>query len=122
MRIKKKHATRIVSGALCAALVVSALSGCVASSSSTSAEANGVDGTYTATAAGFGGDVTVTVTVKNGEITDAKAEGASETANVGVVLRLSSSTRASWANWLALQPMQNFRLMAIPVQLSPALR
>ena len=83
MRIKKKHATRIVSGALCAALVVSALSGCVASSSSTSAEANGVDGTYTATAAGFGGDVTVTVTVKNGEITDAKAEGASETANVG---------------------------------------
>lgn len=121
MRIKKKHATRIVSGALCAALVVSALSGCVASSSSTSAEANGVDGTYTATAAGFGGDVTVTVTVKM-ERSPMQRLKVHLKRPMWVVLRLSSSTRASWANWLALQPMQNFRLMAIPVQLSPALR
>ena len=39
--------------------------------------------TYTGTAKGFGGDVTVTLTVDNGVITDAKAEGADETPGVG---------------------------------------
>ena len=35
--------------------------------------------TVTGTAKGFGGDVTVTLTVENGVITSAKAEGADET-------------------------------------------
>ena len=39
--------------------------------------------TTTGTAKGFGGDVTVTLTVENGVITDAKAEGADETPGVG---------------------------------------
>ena len=37
----------------------------------------------TGTAKGFGGDVTVTLTVVDGVITDAKAEGANETPGVG---------------------------------------
>ena len=37
----------------------------------------------TGTAKGFGGDVTVTLTVENGVITAAKAEGADETPGVG---------------------------------------
>ena len=39
--------------------------------------------TVTGTAKGFGGDVTVTLTVENGVITSAKAEGADETPGVG---------------------------------------
>jgi len=39
--------------------------------------------TATGTAKGFGGDVTVTLTVENGVITEAKAEGADETPGVG---------------------------------------
>ncbi|MBQ4580276.1 MAG: flavocytochrome c [Clostridia bacterium] len=39
--------------------------------------------TATGTAKGFGGDVTVTLTVENGVITQAKAEGADETPGVG---------------------------------------
>ncbi len=39
--------------------------------------------TYTHTAAGFGGEVTVTVTVKDGVLTDVRAEGPSETVGVG---------------------------------------
>ncbi len=39
--------------------------------------------TATGTAKGFGGDVTVTLTVENGVITSAKAEGADETPGVG---------------------------------------
>lgn len=39
--------------------------------------------TATGTAKGFGGDVTVTLTVENGVITDAKAEGNDETPGVG---------------------------------------
>ena len=39
--------------------------------------------TTTGTAKGFGGDVTVTLTVENGVITAAKAEGADETPSVG---------------------------------------
>ncbi len=39
--------------------------------------------TFTGTAKGFGGDVTVTLTIDNGVITDAKAEGADETPGVG---------------------------------------
>ena len=39
----------------------------------------------TGTAKGFGGDVTVTITVENGKITAASAEGASETEGVGSV-------------------------------------
>ena len=38
---------------------------------------------FTGTAKGFGGDVTVTLTIDNGVITDAKAEGADETPGVG---------------------------------------
>jgi len=38
---------------------------------------------YTKTAKGFGGDVTVTVTLKDGTITDVKAEGPNETVGVG---------------------------------------
>ena len=41
--------------------------------------------TATGTAKGFGGDVTVTITVENGKITAASAEGASETEGVGSV-------------------------------------
>ena len=37
----------------------------------------------TGTAKGFGGDVTVTLTLDNGVIVDAKAEGANETPGVG---------------------------------------
>ena len=39
--------------------------------------------TATGTAKGFGGEVTVTITLTDGVITDAKAEGADETAGVG---------------------------------------
>jgi len=38
---------------------------------------------YTKTAKGFGGDVTVTVTLKDGVITDVKAEGPNETEGIG---------------------------------------
>ena len=38
---------------------------------------------YTATAKGFAGDVTVTLTVEDGAITAAKAEGPNETAGIG---------------------------------------
>ncbi len=38
---------------------------------------------YTKTAKGFGGDVTVTVTLKDGKITDVKAEGPNETEGIG---------------------------------------
>ncbi len=41
--------------------------------------------TSTATAKGFAGDVTVTITVEDGKITSAAAEGASETVGVGSV-------------------------------------
>ncbi|MGI5967898.1 MAG: FAD-dependent oxidoreductase, partial [Anaerotruncus rubiinfantis] len=38
---------------------------------------------YTATAKGFGGDVTVTLSIEEGRIVDAKAEGAAETEGIG---------------------------------------
>lgn len=45
--------------------------------------ATGLAQDYTATAKGFGGDVTVTLTIEDGAITAAKAEGANETAGIG---------------------------------------
>ena len=41
-------------------------------------------GTYTASAKGFGGDVTVTVEVSDSAIVSVTAEGAAETAGIGV--------------------------------------
>lgn len=44
-----------------------------------------VSGEFSGTAKGFGGDVTVTLTLNNGEITAATAEGGSETEGIGSV-------------------------------------
>jgi len=66
--------------ALLASLAMAAsLAGCGSSAGSTS----GVSGTFTGTAKGNGGDVTVTLTLKDGKITDAEAEGKDETAGIG---------------------------------------
>ena len=45
--------------------------------------ATGLAQETTATAKGFAGDVTVTLTIEDGAITAAKAEGANETAGIG---------------------------------------
>ena len=44
-----------------------------------------VSGEFTGTAKGFGGDVNVTITLTEGEITAATAEGAGETQGIGSV-------------------------------------
>jgi fumarate reductase flavoprotein subunit len=68
--------------ALLASLAMAAsLAGC--GSSTAAGSAGGVSGTFTGTAKGNGGDVTVTLTLKDGKITDAKAEGKDETAGIG---------------------------------------
>lgn len=47
------------------------------------AVAEGVSGEYTGTSKGYGGDVTVTLTLDNGKIVNASAEGAKETEGIG---------------------------------------
>ena len=49
------------------------------------ANKNGISGTKTGTAEGNGGEVSVTITMKDGVITDVKAEGADETPGIGDV-------------------------------------
>lgn len=72
--MKQRKLTRTLSVVLAAVMILS-LAACGGGA--------GASGTYSATAKGYHGDVTVTLTIKDGALTDVKAEGKEETPEVG---------------------------------------